>query len=145
MLTSGLTEHEHKSAMDMTPEKKLLTHLLTSANITINGNRPNDIHVHKEEFYARVLREGSIGLGESYMDGWWDCENLDGFFNDILRAKLYTHLSEYSFLLFKLFLSRLVNFQTKTRSLEVGKKHYDLSNKLFEKMLDSRMNYTCGI
>lgn len=144
MLTSGLTKHERNSVMDMTPEKQLLTSLLASANITINGNGPHDIQVHNEKFYSRVIREGTLGLGESYMDGWWDCAHLDGFFDDILSAKLYSHLSEYSFLLVKLFLSRLINFQTKIRSLEVGKKHYDLSNQLFEKMLDSRMNYTCG-
>ncbi|MBV8802598.1 MAG: cyclopropane fatty acyl phospholipid synthase, partial [Gammaproteobacteria bacterium] len=112
--------------------------------ITINGNGPNDIRVNNEAFYARVLREGSLGLGESYMEGWWDCDHLDGFFDVVLCTKLYNHVSEYSFLLFKLFLSKFINPQTKSRSLEVGKKHYDLSNKLFEKMLDSRMNYTCG-
>jgi cyclopropane-fatty-acyl-phospholipid synthase len=144
MLVSGLTENERKPPMDMTPEKKLLTNLLASANITINGNGPYDIQVHNEEFYARAIREGAMGVGESYMDNWWDCEHLDGFFDATLRAKLDSQLKGSPFLLFQVLLSKLINFQTKKRSLEVGRKHYDLSNKLFEKMLDSRMNYTCG-
>lgn len=37
----------------------------------------------------RVLSEGSMGLGESYMDGWWDCAKLDDFFYRILRAGLH--------------------------------------------------------
>lgn len=38
--------------------------------------------------FSRVLAQGSLGLGESYMDGWWDCERLDEFFFRILRARL---------------------------------------------------------
>jgi len=43
---------------------------------------------HNEGFYTRVVRELTIGLGESYMDGWWDCQNLDQFFYHILSSHL---------------------------------------------------------
>ena len=54
--------------------------ILAIAGITINGNHPWDIKVHNPNFYRRVLAEGSLGLGESYMDGWWDCKRLDELF-----------------------------------------------------------------
>lgn len=53
--------------------------LLEGTGIVINGSNPCDIQVHDNRFYNRVLTNGSLGLGESYMDGWWDSESLDGF------------------------------------------------------------------
>lgn len=35
--------------------------------------------VHDPRFYERVFREGSLGLGESYMNGWWDADHVDEF------------------------------------------------------------------
>ncbi|MFV1957537.1 MAG: cyclopropane-fatty-acyl-phospholipid synthase, partial [bacterium] len=55
--------------------------LLDQAGIRINGDQPWDIHVHNEKFYGRVLGRGTLGLGESYMDGWWDSDALDEFFS----------------------------------------------------------------
>ena len=48
--------------------------ILALADVEIGGHHPWDIHVHNDRFYARVLAKGSLGLGEAYMDGWWDCE-----------------------------------------------------------------------
>ena len=64
--------------------------LLAEADVKIGGARPWDIQVHDEQLYARVLAEAALGLGESYMDGWWDCERLDEFFHRILAAELET-------------------------------------------------------
>jgi cyclopropane-fatty-acyl-phospholipid synthase len=130
--------------MKATPEKKFILKLLASANITVNGNCPNDIQIHNEAFYSRAVRDGALGVGESYMEQWWDCSHLDGFFDAALSAKLHNQLKSNKTVLLQAFFSKLCNFQSKQRSLEVGKKHYDLSYDLFEKMLDSRMNYTCG-
>ncbi|KPK58367.1 MAG: cyclopropane fatty acyl phospholipid synthase, partial [Gemmatimonas sp. SG8_38_2] len=57
--------------------RQTVERLLSLADVKIDGDRPWDIQVHDEAFYARVLAEGALGLGESYMDGWWDCERLD--------------------------------------------------------------------
>jgi cyclopropane-fatty-acyl-phospholipid synthase len=40
-----------------------------------------------------VLRDGSLGLGESYMEGWWECDALDEFF-----CKLFSKQMEKKFL-----------------------------------------------
>jgi cyclopropane-fatty-acyl-phospholipid synthase len=47
--------------------------LLDEAGVTLSGPEPWDPQVHNPHLYARVLAQGSLGLGEAYMDGWWDC------------------------------------------------------------------------
>ena len=48
--------------------------LLHTAGIELNGEGEADIQVNNPDFYKRVLQYGSLGLGESYMDGWWDAK-----------------------------------------------------------------------
>ena len=68
--------------------KQVIHQLLTKAHIHINGTQPGDDQVHNDRFYTRVLAEGSLGLGESYMDGWWDSEQLDEFFSKFHSVQL---------------------------------------------------------
>lgn len=124
--------------------KTLASELLQSAGVDINGNKPFDIQIQNEDFYPRVLKQGSLGLGESYMDKWWDCQKLDAFFEKIISADLENKIKKSKKILFKILMMKMINPQTKLRSLEVGRKHYDLGNLLFQRMLDSRMMYSCA-
>jgi cyclopropane-fatty-acyl-phospholipid synthase len=124
--------------------KSIVIELLQSAGVTVNGHNPWDIKVYNEQFYSRVLHEGTLGLGESYMDKWWDCPALDQFCERAIKADLENKIKSSKWLSFKFTLSRILNLQTKTRAFEVGEKHYDLGNDLFQTMLDPTMNYTCG-
>ena len=118
--------------------------LLALADIQVNGNRPWDIQVHDERFYGRVLSGGSLALGESYMDGWWDCEALDELISRILLADL-EHLVAPSFALLASYcVAKVANLQTPSRSLVVGRVHYDIGNDLYREMLDPRLIYTCA-
>jgi len=120
--------------------------LLALADIQINGDRPWDIQIYNTDFYKRMLRDGSIGLGESYMDGWWDCEQLDEMFARLLGAYLDERVAGLAKL--KLILSavayKLFNFQSIKRAFHVGEVHYDIGNDLYRRMLDPRMIYSCG-
>jgi len=118
--------------------------LLSLAGTGINGNNPWDLRVHNENFYQRVLTHGSLGLGESYMDGWWDCDKLDEFFCRMLRSEIHNKVNEDWILIFKVLLSRIINMQSKRRAFQIGEMHYDLGNDLYENMLDKRMVYTCA-
>ena len=124
--------------------KKIVESLLDQAGIKINGPNPFDIQVHDERLYDRVLSETALGLGESYMDGWWDCEALDEFFTRLLRARLDEKVKGNVKILWHALRSRLFNLQAKHRAHQVGKKHYDVGNDLYQRMLDKRLNYTCG-
>jgi cyclopropane-fatty-acyl-phospholipid synthase len=118
--------------------------LLALAGIGINSDNPWDIKVHNDNFYSRVMAWGSLGLGESYMDGWWDCEQLDEFFYRILRADIGSYVRKNWALLGNALWARIFNLQSKKRAFQIGKRHYDIGNDLFINMLDKRMNYSCG-
>ncbi|WP_072568296.1 cyclopropane fatty acyl phospholipid synthase [Enterobacter sp. SA187] len=123
---------------------RIVSELLGRAGITINGSSPVDIQVKNPHFFKRVLQEGSLGLGESYMDGWWDCERLDIFFNNVLRAGLENQLPHHLKDTLRIAGARLFNLQSKRRAWIVGKEHYDLGNDLFSRMLDPQMQYSCA-
>lgn len=61
-----------------------ITQLLNDADIQVNGSRPWDLQVHHENFFKRVFTQGLLGLGEAYMDGWWDVDKLDQFIDKAL-------------------------------------------------------------
>ncbi len=117
--------------------------LLDLAAITVNGPKPWDIHIHDDRFYARVLAGGSRALGETYMDGWWDCERLDAFFARVLKANLDTKVRARTWLWAAL-KARAMNMQTVGRTRRDIRRHYDLGNHLYRCMLDKRMIYSCG-
>ncbi len=117
--------------------------LLAEADIRIGGERPWDLQVHDPHFYARVLGHGSLGLGESYMDEWWDAESLDGFMFHLLAARLDQRMHGAGEI-WDALRARLLNLQTRDRSREVGERHYDLGNDLYAAMLGKRLVYSCG-
>lgn len=123
--------------------KEKARELLAKAGIQINGAHPWDIQVHDERLYDRVFSSGTMGVGESYMDGWWDVEDFPTFFQKVLDARLDGSLRRISTLWYYA-RAWLLNMQNKDRAFEVGEKHYDAGNDLYERMLDKRMVYTCG-
>ena len=122
--------------------KNKVAELLRSADIEIDGGRPWDIQVHDERLYHRVIAEGTIGAGESYMDGWWDVEQLDEFFTRVLKARFDQQIRTWSMYL-QVLLSRIGNYQ-KRHAQRVAIQHYDISNRLYEAMLGPTMQYTCA-
>lgn len=130
--------------MALEQSEKIMLGLLDSADIQVNGTRPWDIQVHDRRFYDRVLREVALGLGESYLDGWWDCESIDQMISHALLARLDEKIIGDWKILGPVLMSRLFNRQSKSRAYEVGVRHYDLGNDLYCAMLDSRLAYTCA-
>lgn len=116
--------------------------LLEKIDVRTDGARPHDMAIHDERLFHRVLSQGSLGLGEGYMDGWWDCEDLEELFCRILRARLDAVRNWEGVI--PMIKAKLFNLQNRRRSMEVIEKHYDLGNDLYERMLDRRMVYTCG-
>jgi len=122
--------------------KEIIPELLSQAEISVNGHHPWDIQVHDERFYQRLLSEAALGLGESYLDGWWDCEALDAFISRILKARLDKKVKGNWKTLLYISKNRLFNRQKKSRATIVGEQHYDRGNDLYQAMLDKRLNYT---
>lgn len=117
--------------------------MLAGTGVSIDGANDWDIQVHDERLYRRVITRGSMGLGEAYMDGWWDCRKMDEFFYRIINGSLHTENRGIGHNFYK-FITNLLNKQTIRRSLKVGEQHYDIGNDLYKLMLDKRMVYSCG-
>lgn len=124
--------------------KNLTIQLLNEAGINVNGNNPWDIQIYDERFYKRVITQAELGLGESYMDGWWDVEKLDEMIYRIVKADLQNKVKRNLRVALQLSGFYILNMQSRRRAFIIGERHYDLGNDLFECMLDKRMNYSCA-
>ena len=124
--------------------ERTVLELFHEAGINVNGTEVHDIQVHHPGFYRRVLAQGSLGLGESYMDGWWDCPRLDIFFTRLLRVKLEQRVTNRIGIMLAALQARLLNFQLPGLARRNVAQHYNLGNDLFISMLDKRLTYTCG-
>lgn len=133
------------AALDFDPPRAL-AELLSRADVHINGSRPWDLQVHHRRLYRRLLTQWSLGAGEAYVDGDWDCDRLDMLFERLLRAELDRNAPGAARLKLvgESLRQRLFNRQSVARAGQVGERHYDVGNDVFEAMLDSRMIYSCG-
>jgi len=141
MATSGLRTEAVREAPS--GGRSALERFLEPAGIEVNGEHAEDLQLRDGRCLQRFLAQGTLGLGESYMDGWWDCDALDVFTDRVLRARLDRAASRWALFLPWLH-AKLVNLQRKGRAFQVGEAHYDLGDDLFEAMLDRRMTYSCA-
>ena len=123
--------------------KKKITGLLAAADIRIEGSRPWDVRVLNDHVYARIVADGMLGVGEGYVDGWWECDQLDEMIARAFRVGFHVQTRPIKHALFVAH-AQLRNLQTKARARHVGKQHYDLGQDLYRAMLDRRMIYSCG-
>ncbi len=124
----------------------ILRELLAQASISFDGDRPWDIQVDDPAVYRRILTQGSLGFGESYMEGLWDAQQMDELFTRILRHELDEKLTGWARvkLLGEVVRQSFFNLQSTRRAFQVGEQHYDIGNDVFTAMLDQSMSYSCG-
>ena len=128
----------------MSKAEKIVKSLLAQADIKINGKRPFDIQVKDDRFYSRVIRDRELGLGESYMNEWWDVEQLDEFITRLLTAGLRDKLKITPELVKVFVLSKVRNRQSVKKAKNNASYHYNIGNDLYQQMLDKRMIYSCA-
>src|SRR3954452_19678850 len=124
--------------------RQVVAGLLAKAGIEIDGPHPWAIRIHDSAMFARALAQGSIGLGESYMDGQWHCERLDEFFALVVRARLSEQIRLTPNLAWLVTKSKLQERQNKRRPSQRGDVHYDLPVEIFEATFDRRLTGSCG-
>ncbi|MEX2577033.1 MAG: cyclopropane fatty acyl phospholipid synthase, partial [Halofilum sp. (in: g-proteobacteria)] len=117
--------------------------LLDRADVRIDGDRAFDMRVHDDRVHERVFAHGSLGLGQAYMDGWWEADALDQLFHRLIAAGLDEDIQPMRDLP-RVVRAKLFNGQTPRRSYRVGEHHYDIGNKLYERMLGRYLVYSCG-
>lgn len=124
--------------------ESIVRELFGLAGIEIGGTARGDIRVHDQRFYERVIRDASIGFGESYMDEWWETDALDVTIDKIMRANLKQKIQGSWRMRTLTVKAVMLNLQAKTRSGANVEAHYDIGNDLYTRMLDERMVYTCA-
>jgi cyclopropane-fatty-acyl-phospholipid synthase len=122
----------------------LLEDMLTDIGININGDNPWDIRIYNDRTYTHIVRNKNLGLGETYMEGWWDCPQLDEFICRILKAGMDARIKGSQLLRLKMLNALFFNLQSKLRSCMVAEQHYNLDNELFTAMLDPYVQYSCA-
>ncbi len=122
----------------------IIQDILAPSGVVLDGNNPWDLRIRDERMLQRVVREGSIGLGEAYMDGWWDCDRLDELFARVMPTNAEERLKRHGKLLLQIIGEALLHPLSRSRAYRVGEHHYDLGNELFRCMLDRRMIYSCA-
>ena len=115
--------------------RKKVEDMLVIADVRINSDRPWDLVVHDDRFYTKVLSQGALGLGESYMDSWWDCADLARLFCRLLKVHLERQVSMNWVVMLAQLKAKIMNRQGKLRASHNVHQHYDLGNDLYRNML----------
>ena len=105
-----------------------------------------EIKVNKPDFFLNVIKNGSIGLAESYMKGEFETNNLSNLIE--LTARNVDIVYKFSGILdlsaINYLKSKFIK-NTKKQSKENIAKHYDLGNEFFSLWLDETLTYSSAI
>ncbi|MEO6496936.1 MAG: cyclopropane-fatty-acyl-phospholipid synthase family protein [Solirubrobacteraceae bacterium] len=107
-----------------------------------------EVRVLDRRAYRMVLRNGSIGMADSYAAGMWECDDLVGLVR--LAARNMAPLDELRHRFAPVLIpgqriGALLRRSTPARARRDIAAHYDLSNELFALFLDETMMYSCGL
>lgn len=123
--------------------KKLVSDLFSQGGIALNGPNPWDIQVQNNRFFNRVLTGGSLGFGESYMDGDWAVDQLDALIRRIIRMQVAQNAIVSFNRVWHDLKPRLINLQNRAGSRAIADTHYNLDHRLFSQFLGPYNQYTC--
>ena len=124
--------------------QRICVDLLNEAGVPVGGTEPYAIRVHDERLWDRVIAQRQLGLGEAYMEGWWDCDRLDEMLTRVIAINAANRIPMRPRIAWHALRSTVSNHQTKRRAASNAQRHYDIGNDLYERMLDKRMVYSCG-
>jgi cyclopropane-fatty-acyl-phospholipid synthase len=125
------------------PSQDWLAQLLAGADIHLNGSRPWDMQIKHPQTLQRLLQSGGLALGESYMDGWWECQAIDLMVERAMRAGLQDKLTTPR-AWWEGFKGAVNPREGARQSRIVGRMHYDVGNQVFQAMLDPYMTNSCA-
>ena len=115
--------------------------------VTGSGEPEVTVAVHDPRTWSAVLGHGSLGLAESYMERWWDTDDLTGLVRIAFRrTRPLRHRLDAAGRHAGPLLAAIQRLRppTKNRDRHHVAAHYDLSNEFFALMLDPTMAYSCA-
>lgn len=120
------------------------------------GHNPNGqtatIRVHSNQFFRKCVLYGDIGLGEAYVDGDWDTDDISAviswFILNLNQAPSMSGSNTQSLLVNCLGFVNRIGHLLRPNSLKTSQQniheHYDLGNDFYKLFLDETMTYSCG-
>lgn len=105
-----------------------------------------EMKVRESMFYPRLLAGGSVALGETYAENWWDTDDLPGLLELLAyNREQFSGFSSYNPLSIVHFLIHWRNENTPSGARENIRDHYDLGNEFFRTFLDETMTYSSAL
>jgi cyclopropane-fatty-acyl-phospholipid synthase len=106
------------------------------------------LHIHDPAFYRMAALNGSVGAGEAYMEGLWDCDDLVALVRILVRNRERLDAMDSGTARIGGWLMK--GLHALTRNTRKGSRrniaaHYDLGNPLFKLFLDENMMYSSAI
>ena len=125
----------------------LIETIASMADVRFDGQRPYDLDVHDRGLFSDLLQRGGLALGEGYVRGDWDCDDLPELIARLLRARYQLEANPLQGLreAWQRLREWMLNPQTLHRSFRVGRVHYDIDPRVYAAMLDARRIYSCAI
>lgn len=106
------------------------------------------IRVLDPRFYSEVAFGGSIGAGEAFIQGYWQCDELDMLVRILLQNRGVLEDVDSGFAVIMRPVQRTLhwlNKNTRRGSRRNIAAHYDLGNDFYQLWLDDRMMYSSAI
>jgi len=128
-------------------ELEVLQKAFKKASISVNTTEHDvQMEVYDLSMVSQIIRDGTLGLGESYIEGKWKVNDLVKFYQNLKanQAELERHIKSSWKLVWYAVKAKILNMNSPFRSKEVIDLHYNLGNELFVAMLGPTMQYTCG-
>ena len=142
--SSGIEQPTRSSQHVGVDAEKVIRDLFAEIDVVFNGPNPADIQVKDRRFFQRVLAEGALGFGESFMDDWWDCADMVELIARIAGGNIEKKLKMSGKLMWEALKARIFNLQSRARSPMAGQIHYDLTLEAYRCMTDKWITLSCG-
>ena len=142
--TPSARKANKKEKKQVTSSKRLCAEVLEKAYVPLNSEFPWSIHVHNEKLWDRIVAQRTLGVGEAYIDGWWDCESIDQMVARIQQAGALANFRPNVRMGITVLQAVLSNSQTKRKARTSVQQHYDIGDDLYTRMLGETMAYSCG-
>ena len=137
-------KRDNQTAWASRKARGTIEYILKKAGAELDGSNPWDPQLNNPDILNRLVSGGSIAIGESYMNGDWNCDRLDELVRRIHQSSNIESLSTKWRRVLCYLYANFLNRQSLKRSGQVADVHYNLDARFFEQVLGETMVYSCA-